>query len=682
MEGDSAGGCWSGDTKVALADGRDATFKQLLEEHKAGKKNFCYTMRENDHMGIAPITNPRLTKRDAEVIKVILDNDAELICTPDHRFMLKDGTYKEAQFLTHEDSLAPLYRKLSEVGGRITIGGYEMVYDVRKNFWIFTHLLADEYNLESGIYSKESGDHRHHKDFNKLNNNPSNVTRITKEEHLALHRRHAHRTLHRPEVKEKCTAIKRTSIYREKARAKSLEKRELFSENAKKQWQDASYKQYMAEKFLEFYNTSPEYRKRNADVLDKAQRKYWGEEIHRDAAASRVVAYFDNNPEKRIELSRTAKLQWDNQELRNWRREETRKQWTTEFREKRKRAYSQTYLKRALAALHSIYTTEGVISREKYNDIRKDTNDKTLIKYETICQRFFDGNEERLEDAVTHFNHRIKRIISLTQKMDVYDLEVEGTHNFALASGVFVHNSAKMGRDRRTQAILPLWGKVLNVERARLDKIIAFRGIKELVIALGTMIGDTFDISKLRYHKVILATDADVDGAHIRTLLLTLLYRYLKPLVEAGHVYIATPPLYKIKEGAKIVYAYSDEEKARVLRAMGHDVEKAMQIVVEESDTAEGEESVEEGSKPASDESLAGKEKKHKMVIQRYKGLGEMNPDELWETTMNPETRTLKQVTVEDAIDADRAFDVLMGTDVPARKLFIQTHAREAELDV
>ncbi|HEY4510816.1 MAG TPA: DNA gyrase subunit B [Candidatus Paceibacterota bacterium] len=240
--------------------------------------------------------------------------------------------------------------------------------------------------------------------------------------------------------------------------------------------------------------------------------------------------------------------------------------------------------------------------------------------------------------------------------------------------------SAKMGRDRRTQAILPLWGKVLNVERARLDKIIAFRGIKELVIALGTMIGDTFDISKLRYHKVILATDADVDGAHIRTLLLTLLYRYLKPLVEAGHVYIATPPLYKIKEGAKIVYAYSDEEKARVLRAMGYDVEKAMQIVVEENDATEGEEGAEGG--PASDESSAGKEKKHKVLIQRYKGLGEMNPDELWETTMNPETRTLKQVTVEDAIDADRAFDVLMGTDVPARKLFIQTHAREAELDV
>ena len=240
--------------------------------------------------------------------------------------------------------------------------------------------------------------------------------------------------------------------------------------------------------------------------------------------------------------------------------------------------------------------------------------------------------------------------------------------------------SAKRGRDRRTQAILPLWGKVLNVERARLDKIIAFRGIKELVIALGTMIGDTFDISKLRYHKVILATDADVDGAHIRTLLLTLLYRYLKPLVEAGHVYIATPPLYKIKEGAKIVYAYSDEEKARVLRAMGYDVEKAMQIVVEENDATEGEEGAEGG--PASDESSAGKEKKHKVLIQRYKGLGEMNPDELWETTMNPETRTLKQVTVEDAIDADRAFDVLMGTDVPARKLFIQTHAREAELDV
>ena len=139
-----------------------------------------------------------------------------------------------------------------------------MVYDSQKHFWIFTHLLSDQYNLERDVYAREKGSHRHHKDFNKLNNDPSNLTRITKEEHLELHRQHVGKTLHRPEVKEKCIALKRTNAYREKARAKSLEKRELFSKNAKKQWENETYKQYMGRKFLEFYNTSPEYRKKNA----------------------------------------------------------------------------------------------------------------------------------------------------------------------------------------------------------------------------------------------------------------------------------------------------------------------------------------------------------------------------------------------------------------------------------
>ncbi len=298
-----------------------------------------------------------------------------------------------------------------------------------------------------------------------------------------------------------------------------------------------------------------------------------------------------------------------------------------------------------------------------------------MIRYDTILQRFFDGDEKRLQEAATRYNHRVKKIISLNEKIDVYDLEVPETHNFALASGVFVHNSAKMGRDRRTQAILPLWGKVLNVERARLDKIIAFRGIKELIIALGTMIGDTFDVTKLRYHKVILATDADVDGAHIRTLLLTLLYRYLKPLIEGGYIYIATPPLYRIKEGTKVTYAYSDEEKNKILKNIGAVVEEA-DVVGEESEEVNEEEGGEEEAK------TEGKTRKPRVAIPRYKGLGEMNPDELWETTMNPKTRTLRQVTIEDALDADRVFDILMGTDVPSRKSFIQTHAKEAELDV
>lgn len=231
--------------------------------------------------------------------------------------------------------------------------------------------------------------------------------------------------------------------------------------------------------------------------------------------------------------------------------------------------------------------------------------------------------------------------------------------------------SAKMGRDRRTQAILPLRGKILNIERARLDKMLASEQIKNLVIALGTAIGDVFDLSKLRYHTVIIATDADVDGAHIRTLLLTLLYRHFRPVIDGGFIYIAQPPLYKIKRGKEIHYAYSDEEKFKIL---GNDVV--------ELDVVESTESAEESLEEEEEETTTTAKKNAKISIQRYKGLGEMNPSELWETTMNPANRVLKRVTVDDAAEADRIFDVLMGTDVPSRKAFIQSNAKMANLDV
>ncbi|MEO6536606.1 MAG: DNA gyrase subunit B, partial [Candidatus Paceibacterota bacterium] len=238
--------------------------------------------------------------------------------------------------------------------------------------------------------------------------------------------------------------------------------------------------------------------------------------------------------------------------------------------------------------------------------------------------------------------------------------------------------SAKMGRDRRTQAILPLRGKILNIERARLDKMLASEQIKNLVVALGTAIGDVFNIDKLRYHKIIIATDADVDGAHIRTLLLTLFYRHFRAIIDGGFVYIAQPPLYKIKRGKDVQYAYSDEEKFRIL---GPDADAIDQIDDESGEEESSNDDAIDETEEGAENEVAAK-KGSKPSIQRYKGLGEMNPEELFETTMDPKRRLLKRITVEDAVDADRIFDILMGTDVPSRKSFIQSNARLANLDV
>ncbi len=250
-----------------------------------------------------------------------------------------------------------------------------------------------------------------------------------------------------------------------------------------------------------------------------------------------------------------------------------------------------------------------------------------------------------------------------------------------IVEGDSAGGSAKQGRNRMFQAILPLRGKLVNVEKTSLDKVVKSDTLKPIIIALGTGIGETFDVAKLRYHKIIIMADADVDGSHIRTLLLTFFYRYYEALVRGGNIYIAQPPLYRLAKNKDIRYVYTEEEKNRVLEMMKQealakaatkkakkvkDAEEAGEVVLEdESSTGEG------------NETVGG------VSIQRYKGLGEMNPDQLWETTMNPDNRVMLQVTIEDAEEADELFDVLMGSEVEPRRRFIQTYAKSVKnLDV
>ena len=818
VEGDSAGGCFFSETKVALADGRHLNFLELIEEESQGKKNFCYTIRDGK-IEFEKIQNVRRTKQNAEVIKITLDNGEEIICTPDHQFMLRDGSYKQAQDLKPKNSLMPLNRKLSDKKEKkILIDGYEMVWDIKSERWIFSHLLADDYNLRHGVYEKGEGiENRHHVDFNKLNNNPTNILRMSREAHFALHCKAMEFGWHRPDIKEKSKKAKQTKEFRQKMsnRMKQPETRQILSDQAKAQWQDESYKTFMTEKWREFYDSNEEYREQNRAQIDKAQKDYWASEEHRATQSERTCKFYKKNPMAKKNLSKIAKEQWKDKSLLAWRRKETSKQWTDEFRAKRKAALDKTYYSKTISILKQIEIENGAIEVDAYQNRRLELKDKSLLRFDKFCERYFDGNVSKANEAVANYNHRIVKIERLNELIDVYDLEVPNTHNFALASGVFVHNSAKQGRDRKNQAVLPLKGKILNVEKARFDKMLGHGEIKALITALGTGIGkDDFDLQRLRYHKLVLMTDADVDGSHIRTLLLTFFYRQMPELVENGHIYIAQPPLFKVKRGKKEEYIKDEASMLRyMMRQATNDIElkstlndkqyegreitknleqvtefnryfarfarringdeKLLRVLLEAfsgkngvlatknvkirkvfeqedlmaevegtvaaggfktellSDEEHGLSEIEitlpngqiilfdwnlasyvefqkavdlkrilENDFPApftlgtngNSEEVTSREElleklmgvaKKDLAIQRYKGLGEMNPEQLWETTMNPEKRTLLQVRVEDAIETDAIFTILMGDQVEPRRKFIEDNALDVKnLDV
>ncbi len=802
VEGDSAGGCFSGDTEIALADGRNLSFCDLVQEYKKGKRNFCYTRNAGGSIEITEILNPRLTKKNAKTIRITLDNGAQVICTPDHLFQLPDGNYRSAENLSSGDSLAPLYRKFSKREKRITIEGYEMVFDSAKRQWIFTHLLADEWNLKKGLYDKEDGACRHHKDFNKKNNNPDNIQRMSKDHHLRLHAEIVEKTIHRPDVQEKSKAARRTPDYRLKMSQKMKTLAPELSRRAKEQWKDENYKKYMVKKFLEFYRNNKDYQKQNNAQLAVSAREYWGSSEHRQEQSQRVKAFFKNNPNQKQVLSLLSKIQWQEPDLREWRSGKTKEQWTAEFRKKRRKALHQTYYQKSLAFAHSVYKKHGNLS--KYDEARIEKRDKSVLKLSTVTERYFDSNYQQFIETVRLYNHRVVSIEPLQEKCDVYDLEVAETHNFALACGVFVHNSAKQGRDRKNQAILPIKGKILNVEKARFDKMLGSEEIRSLITALGAGIGEEgHNINKLRYHHIVIMTDADVDGSHIRTLILTFFYRQMPQIIERGYLYIAQPPLYKVKRGKKEVYLKDEQalqdlliengvegvqlktkgkeivdgplsdlvrklivygrildrvEKkydSRVVQAilqgaeiekdtlkdktlLSQEIEKVKNylknefpdvgpVIVEESEDTEHSASRVTfktnyhgtGCKTVLDTDFLGTAEVYEMKkfekefkelgegpyqiwhdekrfvfkridqvreyiinhgkqgqsIQRYKGLGEMNPTQLWETTMNPETRTLLQVKIEDAVESDQIFTVLMGDQVEPRREFIEKNA-------
>lgn len=286
----------------------------------------------------------------------------------------------------------------------------------------------------------------------------------------------------------------------------------------------------------------------------------------------------------------------------------------------------------------------GMVSKMLYDKMTTYLEENPSVA-KVIVQKAIDASHAREAARKARDTARRKSVLdsaSLPGKLaDCTDNNPEDTELF-IVEGDSAGGSAKGGRDRNIQAILPLWGKMLNVEKARIDKVIGNEKLTPVILALGTGIGSEFDISKLRYHKIVLMADADVDGAHIRTLLLTFLFRYMRPLIEQGYVYIAQPPLYKVSKGKKFAYAFSDEERDEKIEELGGSCD-----------------------------------------IQRYKGLGEMDSQQLWETTMDPKTRIMLRVNLEDAIEADETFSILMGDKVEPRREFITKNAKFVEnLDI
>jgi DNA gyrase/topoisomerase IV subunit B len=550
VEGDSALGCFTGDTMIPLASGESRSFAQLADDWARGVTHFGYASNKAGRIVVAPLVEPRLTKRNAPLVRVTLDNGDSVRCTPDHLFRLRDGSYRRADALTAGDSLMPLYRSVSSKSAGNKVEGYERVWMNDRSEWVYTHYLADAYNLRHGLDTAENGNVRHHIDVNKRNNDPRNLRRMTWEDHAALH------------------AAMMGDHVREGYRAWLLN----------------------------------------------------------------PVRIFFANPHRRAEWSARSRVQWEDEALLAWRSQATKEQFSDPRERERQRG--------AVLAWHHANPEFGERHAKRMKIRMLDPGSGHLAS----LLEYYGGDYSRLWEAAALVNHGVVSVEPLTETADVYDLTVERYHNFALEAGVFVHNSARLARVSEYQALLPLRGKILNVQKASLGDTLKNAEIASIVQVLGAGTGRTFDTSVLRYGRVILMADADVDGSHIRTLLITLFAKYMRPVIEEGRLYAAMPPLHKVVtkgRNPEIRFTFTQREMEETVA----EFEKAGKQIV--------------------------------TPVPRFKGLGEMDADELWDTTMNPATRSVRRITLDDAEAAEQALELLMGEKVePRRNWLVESAAR------
>ncbi|TDV55204.1 ATP-binding protein [Actinophytocola oryzae] len=563
VEGDSALGCFTGDTMVALASGESRSFADLAADGAKGITHFGYTTNKAGRVVLAPLVEPRLTKRDAPLVRVTLDNGESVRCTPDHLFRLRDGSYRRADELAQGDSLMPLYRSVSARTAGDKLDGYERVWMNDREEWVYSHYLADGYNLRHGLDTADNGIVRHHVDVDKRNNDPRS-----------------------------------------------------------EQWQDEALLEWRRQTTV-------------AQFADPAER-----ERQRTA----VLAWHRNNPEFGAEHSVRMKVSMSDPSTGHLAKAQAGRRRYVESVPRVTRVARQQDGRR-IAALKRISTLLSLSDSElgSAHDSERLRTARTGLRFDRLLAHY-EGDYTRLREAASLVNHAVVSVEALDESADVYDLTVDGYHNFALEAGVFVHNSARLARVSEYQALLPLRGKILNVQKASLADTLRNVEIASIVQVLGAGTGRTFDLSTMRYGRVILMADADVDGSHIRTLLITLFARYMRPVIEDGRLFAAMPPLHKITtrgRNPETHFTFTQREMETKVAAL----EKAGKTVV--------------------------------TPVPRFKGLGEMDAEELWDTTMNPASRSVRRITLDDAEAAEAALELLMGEKVePRRNWLVESSER------